>query len=726
MGLFDQFPYTNFHELNLDWLLKMMKELYNTVENFVALNTIKYADPIQWNITTQYEANTVVVDPQTGTAYISSKAVPSGVALTNTDYWSIIFTLDIISANKNITLRDDGSNVLATFASAAGDWLLWNGTLYKVSQAINTNEAYVVGYNLDRYTVELFIKEYISDLSNSINTIIGDLDDLTTSDNDSIVDAINSLLSDLSNSITTLNNNVGELDDLDTTDQTSIVNAINEVNTKTSNIKLSFKTVSAMIASTDITVGDVYRCDGYYAAGDHGFGFWYAQATADTNYSVQAANGVYLVPIPIEGRINIYQFGAHGNDTDDDQAIIQNAFNYCCDHKIALYIDEGTFAIHEAITITQRQFTIVGAGMERTNIHRVSSEGLYNYVFRFTGSLQWGFSISDMSLYNDGGGACIYCSDGTSGGDIYHAQFRNLQLLAAAYGFMVPDAATTTPWWGSEFDNIIFSQISIQCIHMGGSSVGIPNNSYRHITTYSCGSNGGANAQFYIKGYNQVLENIEILSPRQPLLELLSGGNAVINGLKCESLEQGSTNHPLFKLVDYAQIKATEISIAGDFTKVSAIFAYSGSQWCRFDIDILRVGIRAGTSMAVPQICNTSKIFGSIGNIFNIISTNPLPYSWTNDINVKLRSINNNRCIGLSADDTIDPLEVSCVRSAASITVNVNITSDDQNRYASNMDITFAAVSTNTITVNLDGVLVGTVTNDTKRLIVQGGYGYLV
>ena len=98
MGLFDQFPYTNFHELNLDWLIKLIKELENTVNNFVALNTIKYADPIQWNITTQYEANTVVVDPQTGTAYISSKAVPSGVALTNTDYWSVIFTLDIISA----------------------------------------------------------------------------------------------------------------------------------------------------------------------------------------------------------------------------------------------------------------------------------------------------------------------------------------------------------------------------------------------------------------------------------------------------------------------------------------------------------------------------------------------------------------------------------------------------------------------------------------------------
>jgi hypothetical protein len=214
MGLFDNFPYTNFHELNLDWLLRMIKELNNTVENFVALNTIKYADPIQWNITTQYEANTVVVDPQSGTAYISTKAVPTGVAITNTDYWTVIFTLDVISANKNLTLRDDGSNVLATFASAAGDWLLWNGTLYKVSQAISVNEAYVVGYNLDRYTVELFIKDYVS----ALNTIIGDLDDLTTTDKDSIVEAINELVA-----------NIGGLSDLNTTDKDSIVDAINEL-----------------------------------------------------------------------------------------------------------------------------------------------------------------------------------------------------------------------------------------------------------------------------------------------------------------------------------------------------------------------------------------------------------------------------------------------------------------------------------------------------------------
>ena len=221
MSLFDQWGYTNFHELNLEWILRRMKDLTSMVENFVALNTIKYADPIQWSIIRQYEANTVVVDPQSGTAYLSSRPVPKGVALSNDYYWSVIFTLDVISANKNLTLRDDGSNVLATFSSVAGDWLLWNGTLYKVSQAINVNEAYVVGYNLDRYTIEMFISDYISSISADIADIInnmGDITSLTTTDKTSIVNALNEVVS-----------NMGSLLDLDTVDKSSIVAAINEL-----------------------------------------------------------------------------------------------------------------------------------------------------------------------------------------------------------------------------------------------------------------------------------------------------------------------------------------------------------------------------------------------------------------------------------------------------------------------------------------------------------------
>lgn len=91
MGVFEQFPYTNFHDLNLDWILKKVKDLEQTVSGFTAQNLIKYADPLAWNITQQYEKNTVVVDPASGIAYMSNQAVPEGITLTNTEYWSVIF-----------------------------------------------------------------------------------------------------------------------------------------------------------------------------------------------------------------------------------------------------------------------------------------------------------------------------------------------------------------------------------------------------------------------------------------------------------------------------------------------------------------------------------------------------------------------------------------------------------------------------------------------------------
>ena len=33
MGLFENFPYTNFQQMNLDWLLRKIKEMANVVDN---------------------------------------------------------------------------------------------------------------------------------------------------------------------------------------------------------------------------------------------------------------------------------------------------------------------------------------------------------------------------------------------------------------------------------------------------------------------------------------------------------------------------------------------------------------------------------------------------------------------------------------------------------------------------------------------------------------------
>lgn len=86
-------PYTNVHDLNLDWIIKALTDIDRRLANFVSLNTIKYADPIKWNITSQYAQNTLVLDPQDGTAYLSVQPVPQGVQITNADYWTPVFTL---------------------------------------------------------------------------------------------------------------------------------------------------------------------------------------------------------------------------------------------------------------------------------------------------------------------------------------------------------------------------------------------------------------------------------------------------------------------------------------------------------------------------------------------------------------------------------------------------------------------------------------------------------
>lgn len=83
MGFFNNFPYTNFHELNLDYILKKVAENEEFLKNYTSLNKITYGG--EWNIEKSYTPWTVVTDGDT--CYISVKPVPAGVQLSNEDYW---------------------------------------------------------------------------------------------------------------------------------------------------------------------------------------------------------------------------------------------------------------------------------------------------------------------------------------------------------------------------------------------------------------------------------------------------------------------------------------------------------------------------------------------------------------------------------------------------------------------------------------------------------------
>lgn len=184
----NQYPYLNLNDLNLDFILEAIKEMRNEVTNFVSINAIKYANPIEWDITRQYEKNTIVIDPLTGTAYISVAPVPSGVALTRDEYWTVVFDLSqfIVKAAQNYTTRYEPETTLsATFNTSESEWLVWGDVLYVALRNIAVGELYAVDENIRHITVE--------EVKNAILTIIGNLDNLKTQNKSDLVSAINEL-----------------------------------------------------------------------------------------------------------------------------------------------------------------------------------------------------------------------------------------------------------------------------------------------------------------------------------------------------------------------------------------------------------------------------------------------------------------------------------------------------------------------------------------------------
>ena len=315
MGMFNEYPYRNLTDLNLDYIFKIMKEVEKQVEYFVSLNAIKYADPIQWDITRQYEKNTIVIDPLTGTAYISVAPVPAGTALTRPEYWTVVFDLQrfVTKSCKNFTTRyETETTTTATFNTPANSWLCWADVLYKANVNITAGDSYVPGGNITAFTMEDFgghlenllttdktnVVAAINELFNITQGIIsdmGDLNDLTTVDKTSIVNAINELVTDLSNAINTIYIAIGDLSDLTTTDQSSIVNAINEVDRN--------------VDTLDTKVGDLTNL-----------------TTSDKSSIVNAINDINSIIDPV-GFVTPLKYGAIGDGTTDDTQAVQDAIN---------------------------------------------------------------------------------------------------------------------------------------------------------------------------------------------------------------------------------------------------------------------------------------------------------------------------------------------------------------------------------------------------------------
>ena len=110
MGLFEQLPYTNFHDLNLTELVKLVKAIAEEMHNFEVVNQISYGG--QWDITKAYQKYTIVTVNGTD-GYISLKPVPIGVNYTNTEYWGIVADFTTALAGLGSRVADlENDNVI--------------------------------------------------------------------------------------------------------------------------------------------------------------------------------------------------------------------------------------------------------------------------------------------------------------------------------------------------------------------------------------------------------------------------------------------------------------------------------------------------------------------------------------------------------------------------------------------------------------------------------------
>jgi len=173
----NKYPYTDFHQLNDGWVVESIKELGERLENFITLNSLVFADPLRWDITRNYAANTIVID-ENGDAYFSIKPVPDGVLLSNTKYWNEVFNFSdyVAKANKNLTDRYEKNVTKATADYSVGNWLIWDDVLYVVTAPISEGQTLVIDTNIEHFTVEDFIKDFVTTITATVEQYKTDID----------------------------------------------------------------------------------------------------------------------------------------------------------------------------------------------------------------------------------------------------------------------------------------------------------------------------------------------------------------------------------------------------------------------------------------------------------------------------------------------------------------------------------------------------------------------
>lgn len=227
MAYFNEFPYTRTYDADLGWLIRRIQEVAQIVDNYVSLNSIQFADPINWDITEQYPRLTIVLD-KNGNAFISRQPVPVGVPLTNEDYWTEIYsTQKIIDSVRENIAYNNGDLDTASKLIPEGDLFWYADDLYYATVDISAGTRFIDGTNCRTMTVDEKINLVILMIRNGLTQEIADRE----AADQAITDSLNQEITDREDADQAITDSLNqEIADRESADQ-----AINE---RISNLKL--------------------------------------------------------------------------------------------------------------------------------------------------------------------------------------------------------------------------------------------------------------------------------------------------------------------------------------------------------------------------------------------------------------------------------------------------------------------------------------------------------
>lgn len=350
-----EFPHTRNYDGDLGYIIKTLDELTKKYNNFFEYNQIRFADPIEWDITKQYPAFMIVFDFDSACSFISKQPVPAGITLDNSDYWSLVGPLivdgeartEIERILRFITNSYEASNI-ATSARFIGDFIVTGGDLYKVIAPINVGETYTPGFNIEKTTIEDMIGDIINikvpvDTGLNINSL-NPIANAPVASRFNIIDAqLTSVISNINiifDSISTLTNNLNTERNERISNDTQLTNSINTVsnnlNTEIANRSNEDTAINTRIdniiaLNPGSTTGDAELQDirvgangtTYATAGDAVRG----QVT-DLNDEIFSLSYLDFVPITMTRGYNIALGSYNIGDTVDLTPEAQSAWQY--------------------------------------------------------------------------------------------------------------------------------------------------------------------------------------------------------------------------------------------------------------------------------------------------------------------------------------------------------------------------------------------------------------